>query len=224
MKEKSKVLVLLLMVLMVSNAFGTIQTPDYLVIGNDTIMIEEYPLNVKIEQDTTLLTRGQKKNTDGSISMCISSGCWRGYIGNWTIVNDSLFLTKLIPPCELEENEDNPLAIDKLFKGNITDHGVFADWVNDTLNTRCIMLPCDKVGMHFVVSNGIVIKKFETINKDWLDRHPEYREQIESDLEFEEETIESENSNQYIWYFLIGGIVFGLLIMNKRRLTKNKRH
>ena len=224
MREKSKILIVLLTVLIVSNAYGTIQSPEYLVVGTDTIMIEEYPLNAKIEQDTTLLTRGQKKNTDGSFSMCISSGCWRGYIGTWTIVNDSLFLTNLVPPCELKENEENPLTIEKLFKNSISSNGVFASWVNDTLNTRCIVLPCNKVDIHFVISNGIVIKKFETLNEDWLERHPEYIEPKESDLDFEEETIDSENYNQYIWYFIIGGIVLGLLIMNKRRLTKNKRH
>lgn len=223
MKVKSKFLILLLIGLMVSNAYGTIQTPEYLLIGTDTIMIEEYPLNVKIEQDTTLLTRGQKKNTDGSFSMCVSSGCWRGYIGTWAIINDSLFLTNLVPPCDLKENEENPLAIEKLFKDLISSKGVFASWVNDTLNTRGIMLPCDKVDFYFVISNGIATKKFETINKDWLERHPEYQEPLEHDIESERETIESDNTNQYVWYLLLSGIILVALIINKRRLTKAKK-
>ncbi|QNR25115.1 hypothetical protein [Croceimicrobium hydrocarbonivorans] len=223
MKERSKVLILLLIGFMVSNAYGTIQTSEYLVIGTDTIMIEEYPLNIKINQDTTLLTRGQKKNADGSFSMCISSGCWRGYIGTWTLINDSLFLINLVPPCELKRNEENPLAIEKLFKNSITSIGVFASWVNDTLNTRCIMLPCDKVAFHFIISNGVVTNKFETINKDWLERHPEYQKPSENEIESETENIELDNSNQYAWYLLIAGIILVILLINKRRLIKAKK-
>jgi len=215
-KRKAKFLILPLIVLLASNAYGTFQVPEYLVIGTDTFSIEEYPLNAKIEQDSNLLPTAQAVNADGNITICVSSGCWRGYIGTWTIVNDSLYLINLVPSCDLEKDEENPLAIEKLFENSISSRGVFASWVNDTLNARCITAPCDNADSQYIISNGVVTNKPGTANSTRPEQHPDFQKPLKNRADSETGTIDSDNQYQYVLYLLIGGIILVILIINKR--------
>lgn len=219
-KRKAKFLILSLIVLLASNAYGTFQVPEYLVIGTDTFRIEEYPLNAKIEQDTNLLPIAQTVNADGNITICVSSDCWRGYIGTWTIVNDSLYLINLVPSCDLEKDEENPLAIEKIFENSISSRGVFAGWVNNTLNARCITAPCDNADSQYIISNGVVTNKPGTANSTRPEQHRDFQKPLENRADSEAGTTESENPYQYVFYLLIGGIILGIIIAINRRVGK----
>lgn len=158
MTKKLKILIATLIFLNSFSMYGTIQKSEVLIIGIDTFKIEQFPFEPLLEEDMTILPSLDMKNSDGTIEVCISSGCWRGYMGTWTIVNDSLFLKSLIPSCSLDKYEGNPYSLEKVFKNKVTPNGVFAYWVNDTLNARCYRNPCVKPRESFVILNGIIVK------------------------------------------------------------------
>jgi|GEM_PF-1163341 len=157
MKNILKILIATLIFLNSISLYGTIQTSEKLIIGIDTFKIDQFPFEPFLERDRTILPNTEKKNEDGTSEICISSGCWRGYIGTWSIINDSLFLVSLIPPCGMENFDKNPFDLEKVFNDKVTPNGVFAYWVNDILNTKCIMLPCDEPRESFVISNGKLV-------------------------------------------------------------------
>ena len=57
----------------------------------------------------------------------VSTNCWRGYVGHWSIEDDKLYLVEL--DC-LEFPHRN--ALDKLFPGQ---KKVFAEWFSGTIST-----------------------------------------------------------------------------------------
>ncbi len=158
MKNILKIFIATLIFLNSISLYGTIQTSEKLIIGIDTFKIDQFPFEPFLERDRTILPSLEKKNEDGTSEICISSGSWRGYIGTWTIVNDSLFLKSLEPSCGLEMYEANPYALEKVFNNDVTPNGVFAYWVNDSLNARCYRSPCDKPWESIVISNGKLVK------------------------------------------------------------------
>ncbi len=158
MKTILKIIIATLVFLNSILLFGTIQTSEKLIIGIDTFKIDQFPFEPFLERDRTILPSLEKKNEDGTSEICISSGCWRGYIGTWTIINDSLFLKSLEPSCGLEKYEGNPYALEKIFNDKVTPNGIFAYWVNDTFDTRCYRSPCDEPWESIDISNGEINK------------------------------------------------------------------
>ena len=115
----------------VSTAFSTEQTPDILIIGNDTIYLNYFPL-----EDLVLSNKLSAPFDYGGYSFP-HTGCWRGYVATWQVVEDNLVLkevrkldtekTKLDIIEYLENNGYNPKIINGF---------VVADWYSDVLIAR----------------------------------------------------------------------------------------
>lgn len=106
-------------------AKATLQRPDLLIYKSDTIYIDIYPLDIRLEIDSIL----SKKLND---TTCLVTDCWRQYIGVWKIENDSLFLIGLKDCCEQKE-----IPINKIFnKNEITNDRVFAYWYTEKINAE----------------------------------------------------------------------------------------
>jgi hypothetical protein len=101
---------------------ATEQSPDLLIYKSDTIYIDEFPLDILSNQDSIIAKRLNDTN-------CISTDCWRQYIGIWKIVNDSLFLVGLKDCCEYKEIPLN----DVFDESELQDGKVFAIWYSGNI-------------------------------------------------------------------------------------------
>jgi len=100
--------------------FCTMQVPDRLIYKGDTLPLYEYPLEKHPDIDSL-----RKIKLFGDEYGCISSGCWRGYVGEWTIINDQLYLTGLYDGCYDSIKAD----LANLFGKKCVNGKVKADWV-----------------------------------------------------------------------------------------------
>ena len=122
---KRFLLVLTVNFLVFSTALSTEQVADILIIEEDTIYLQSFPLeNLKIKQAPF---------DYGGYSF-INTACWRGYVATWQIMDETLVLKEvrklgstdtILNVLEyLENNGYTP----KTINGN-----VIADWYSDTL-------------------------------------------------------------------------------------------
>ena len=114
---RQKLILFTLLILSV-NVFATQQTPDLLIIGKDTIFLADFPLK-----------QLELKHKPFGENEWVSTNCWRGYVAIWRIVDDTLFLEKIIR-CNRESGEEN---IVELFKKNNIQYQekngmIFANW------------------------------------------------------------------------------------------------
>jgi len=112
-----KILCLLALIYSV-NVFATEQIPDLLIIGKDTVFLGEFPLEQLDMKHRPFGTR------DG-----FSTDCWRGYVAIWRIIDNKLFLEKIID-CIYESGYENTI---KLFEKNNIQYQeknglIFANW------------------------------------------------------------------------------------------------
>ena len=125
-----KIFLFLFLTFLTNHYFSTVQTPDLLIIGNDTI---------KIRPKTYLLEYLSFKTRpfNYEIKSAPTTGCYRGYQAIWRIVDNKLFLEKIIR-CygddKLVKNEN----IFKLFQKNQIkfvqeNNMIAANWLNINL-------------------------------------------------------------------------------------------
>lgn len=105
--------------------YSTAQQGDILIIKNDTLTLfsnplEQYP---SIEQLRGKLFGNQKASGN--------TGCWRGYVAEWRLVNERLYLTNIY---NCEYGKDRFKAdLNALFKGRSRHGIVVANWVTGDL-------------------------------------------------------------------------------------------
>ena len=108
------------------NVFATEQAPDLLIIGNKTISLDEFPLE-QLEMKYRPFSFGAQEN------VYASSGCWRGYRAVWKIIDNKLFLEKIIQ-CHNQKEEN---IVDFFEKNDIKyqeiDGLIFANWYTENL-------------------------------------------------------------------------------------------
>jgi hypothetical protein len=143
MKQK---LILLIFLIFSGSVFATVQTPDLLIIGKDTVFLQEFPLEQLKMKDKPFAE--EEKHS-------INTGCMRGYQAIWKIVDEKLYLEKIVH-CgritvrdEYEEiykdrflNEDE---ITELFKRNKIEYQekdgmILSDWVTVDLYKYHLLL------------------------------------------------------------------------------------
>ena len=120
-------LILTVNFLAISTAFSTEQTPDKLIIGKDTIYLKSFPLE-------NMRLRLKKSPFDYGRYGFPHTGCYRGYVATWQIIDETLMLkevqkidsvgTQLNIVEYLSDNGYNPKTINGY---------VVADWYSDTL-------------------------------------------------------------------------------------------
>lgn len=78
------------------------------------------------------LEREKKKVDFVAESICFSSGCWRGYIATWEIIDNKLFLTSIKPPFyDPTEDGEATVKLHELFPNQ--SFNIFASWFTGTL-------------------------------------------------------------------------------------------
>jgi hypothetical protein len=104
------------------STFATGQETDLLIIENDTIYLKIFPLE---DLNLTFRPFGKTRST------APSTACWRGYRAVWRIIDNKLYLEKILH-CYLdrESGEEN---IKELFKKNGIEYSennglIFASW------------------------------------------------------------------------------------------------
>ena len=118
-------LILVVIPLAFSTAFSTEQIPDKLVIGKDTIYLKSFPLeNLKLK----------KAPFDYGGYFPPHTGCWRGYVATWQIIDKNLTLKEVqkIDTVGTQLNIVEYLS-DNGYNPKIINGYVVADWYSDTL-------------------------------------------------------------------------------------------
>lgn len=108
-------------------AKATLQIHDVLIIEKDTLWLETYPLE--------LLDLKTRPFDDALSGKSHNSACHRGYQAIWRIVENRLYLEKIIKCYPHVNQQENLVAFFAKNNINITvKHGrVLADWVNVAL-------------------------------------------------------------------------------------------
>lgn len=112
------------------NLKATEQVSDLLIIKNDTFFLKTFPLE-KLLIEKRIKKRPFEYNNDYGFP---HTGCYRGYIATWKVIDDKLFLLKV----EKEDDTNETLDLSDYFKSigytpNLIDGFVQADWYSDTL-------------------------------------------------------------------------------------------
>ncbi|NOU48264.1 MAG: energy transducer TonB [Bacteroidales bacterium] len=135
---------------------ATPQGHEILIYQGDTMFIDYFPLEKLREQDISLWLKLNK------LLPSKSSKCWRGYIGTWQIVNDSLFLIQIEKDI-YDDDEIKEIDLGILFsKKQVTTNGVFASWYTETIQSNYgDFLDTNKDEMYMIYSGQF----FCTINR-----------------------------------------------------------
>jgi len=131
MKKIIFTLILLAFVAMPGHATG--QTPEVLSFDGNSWSMFYCPLDMVKQTKKWHKSKDFKKNA-------WTTGCWRGYIGHWSIIDNKLILTEAV----WEEAVTDSLKITKFVEVKLprvfkyyskyaTPQGIFASWVNDTI-------------------------------------------------------------------------------------------
>ena len=108
-----------------STVFSTGQIPDRLIIGKDTIYLESFPLdNLRLK----------KAPFDYGGYSFPSTGCWRGYVATWQVIDENLTLKEVqkLDSVGTQLNIVEYLSNNGYIPRTINDY-VVADWYSDTL-------------------------------------------------------------------------------------------
>jgi len=108
-----------------STTFSTEQYPDRLIIGKDTIYLKSFPLeNLRLK----------KTPFDYGGYGFPSTGCYRGYVATWQIIDENLMLKEVqkIDSVRTQLNIVEYLS-DNGYNPKIINGYVVADWYSDTL-------------------------------------------------------------------------------------------
>ncbi|MCL7987068.1 hypothetical protein M8998_03830 [Sphingobacterium sp. lm-10] len=102
------------------SAFATEQAPDRLIVNGDTLLLHALPL-----QQWAKLNELERPLFPDSLSS-FSTGCWRGYVAYWELIDNQLYLTGIY-----NGNHSAKVNLDTLFGNKVYDSRVPADWFTD---------------------------------------------------------------------------------------------
>ena len=105
---------------------ATNQIRESLEIKGIRLAIEQTPLDSRKD---ILSEVNDNRLTDEEV--CIRTDCFRGYVGEWVVLRDSLFLEKITTSCGIGGNEN--LLTEFFPKDEIVNNRVFASWVTQVL-------------------------------------------------------------------------------------------
>jgi len=116
MRTLAAIIILIISILKL-NATG--QIGDIIIWNGDTLTLISNPLDQYESIDSLLPVLFGKEEPS------INSACWRGYIAEWSLINNHLYLTNIYS-CNFEIKADLKL----LFPQYCIDGKIFASWVN----------------------------------------------------------------------------------------------
>jgi hypothetical protein len=100
--------------------FATSQIPDRLIYNGDTLSIFANPIEQLYDNDSI------RPYFFGKNEGCASTACWRGYVAEWIILDDFLYLTGIYSCCYYEDSIKADLK--ELFGAKFINGNVKADW------------------------------------------------------------------------------------------------
>lgn len=123
----NKVLSLFTLLVVSLNCFSTEQIPDLLIIEKDTFFLKSFPLE-KLQFQKPPFSYGEFNFPH--------TGCWRGYVATWKLIDNKLALIQI----EKVDSTKQKLNILDFFKQNnysykLIDGYVYADWYSLSLIT-----------------------------------------------------------------------------------------
>lgn len=133
-------------------AFSTAQEPDRIIYNGDILLLHANPLALRPDFDTI------DRKMFGGDKPCVSTGCWDGYVAEWAVINNQLYLTNIYACCSDDIISEN---LNELFGSEYKNGMVFADWVSGRLvapSGECI---------EYVHSGYSSIYEKETILRFW---------------------------------------------------------
>lgn len=101
----------------------TEQTPDILVLRDQTYYLKSFPLD-----DLKLWNTSQLND-----SIELNSGCWRGYQATWVVRNDSLFLTGMTDCYKKYQIDLESYFAERKPKVEVQENELFAYWYDAKL-------------------------------------------------------------------------------------------
>lgn len=148
---------ILAFIFLISNSFfthATEQEPDRLIIKGDTMLLHALPFD-----EWRNLNNYDKPLFPDSLAG-FSTGCWRGYVAYWEIIDDQLYLTNIY-----NEMKNAKANLHIIFGKKFKNGRVKADWFSDTVTAfRGKLLYSDHAGFssvfeheyEYVFDNGIL--------------------------------------------------------------------
>lgn len=124
-KPWSCVLTIFLLTLSVNQIFASHQVPDVMINGKDTYAIYANPLEQLPNIDSLRPKLFGGKNT------CWTTGCYRTYKAEWTIIDSQLYLSGIFSCCFESDSLRSDLKV--FFGKEVVDGRVKADWVTASL-------------------------------------------------------------------------------------------
>lgn len=119
------VLILSIIIISIIKVSATEQTPDLLIIENDTLYLKTFPLEQLENKIAPFDYKGFGFN---------STGCYRGYVATWKVMNDKLMLIEVTKVDSTSEKLDLVAYFKKIdFEPTMINGLVHADWYSDTL-------------------------------------------------------------------------------------------
>lgn len=128
--------IIFLLLIPIANLKASPQSPDYLIIGNDTLplyqlILEDYLHSLEQPTDSNNLFGFSFRNDFGYGTT--STNCWRGYQAVYSLENDSLFLKYIITCNSLKKLDANDInnsneQMQKVFQEKVKNKKVFIDW------------------------------------------------------------------------------------------------
>jgi hypothetical protein len=115
---------LLILLLFYLNSYATTQAGDIIIMGKDTFALHTLPLKSYPQYE------GISGHLFGEQQATFNTGCWRGYIAEWTVIDQELYLTNIYN-CDYPHGNKANLKI--LFKAQCINNKVKATWVTGNL-------------------------------------------------------------------------------------------
>jgi hypothetical protein len=131
MKKILFIFILLFFIVIKGHATG--QVAELLSFDNKSWSMFYCPLDMVEQAEEWHKSNDFEKN-------CWNTGCWRGYIGHWSIINNKLILTEVVREKSTTDslNRSRCVYVElphvfKCYSKYATPQGIFASWVNDTI-------------------------------------------------------------------------------------------
>ena len=125
--------------------FATEQIPDILIWKNDTISLHNNPLGT--------YPKLEKLNLFGDQNAVYSTACWRGFIAEWKIIDNKLYLSNIYS-CDYYYSENKIKAdLKKLFPKEYENGLVLANWYSREL---------------FVTNGKLINQELKIYESEWI--------------------------------------------------------
>ncbi len=143
-----KILYLSILLLFTLTVNTTAQVADILIWKGETLLLFSNPLKLRSDwKEISKIISLELENEDKrlypekykseEVEAMFSTACWRGYVAEWIIINDKIYLNNIYA-CH-----DNKVKVDlkKIFGKELKNNLLFANWITDKLNVpkgKCI--------------------------------------------------------------------------------------